>query len=258
MTVSRRHDGSAGDVDYGTIGHGYAVNRRSDARIAAHIDRALGAARRVLNVGAGTGSYEPVDRDITPVEPSAVMRAQRPRHLSTAIAAVAEALPFVDRQFDASMATFTVHQWTDPERGLAEMRRVTKGRVIVLTCDPRLVQRFWLNDYAPEVLAAEARRYPSLSRIQAALGGTIHELRVPIPCDCTDGFLEAHYGRPERFLDEGARLACSAWSFVPAEIRDQYVDHLRRDLENGTWDVRYGHLRHAADYDGSLRLLVAA
>src|SRR4029453_19002252 len=160
------------------------------------IMRALGSAGTVLNVGAGTGSYEPRDRDVTAVEPSASMRAQRPPYLSVALDAVAEHLPFPDRRFDASMATFTVHQWADLERGLAELRRVTTGPVIILTCDPTLVQRFWLNDYAPQVLAAEARRYPSLERIRAHLGGAVQELSVPIPLDCRDGFNEAYYGRP--------------------------------------------------------------
>jgi SAM-dependent methyltransferase len=222
------------------------------------IERALGAAQTVLNVGAGSGSYEPLGRDVTAVEPSASMRAQRPPYLSVAIDAVAEELPFADRRFDASMATFTVHQWADLERGLAEMRRVTQGAVIILTCDPTLVQRFWLNDYAPQVLAAEARRYPSLERIRAHLGGAVQELNVPIPLDCRDGFNEAYYGRPERLLDDGARLACSAWSFVDAETRQKYVDHLRRDLQDDRWDARYASLRTLPEFDGSLRLVIAA
>jgi SAM-dependent methyltransferase len=253
----RRQDGSAGDVDYGSIGADYSSYRRPDPRIMAYIDRALGDARTVLNVGAGSGSYEPLDRDVTAVEPSASMRAQRPAHLRVAIDAVAENLPFVDGQFDASMATFTVHQWTDLDRGLAEMRRVTAGPVIVLTCDPTLVERFWLNDFAPEVLATEARRYPSLDRIRRHLGGATRELSVPIPFDCSDGFNEAYYGRPEHLLDERARTACSAWSFVSIETRHRYVDHLRRDLESGAWDERYGHLRSLPEYDGALRLIVA-
>jgi SAM-dependent methyltransferase len=256
VIVIRRHDGSAGDVDYGSIGRGYASHRQADARIMSHIERALGAARTVLNVGAGTGSYEPRDRDVTAIEPSASMRAQRPAEVSVAIDAVAEHLPFPDDHFDASMATFTVHQWNDVERGLAEMRRVTRGPVIVLTCDPTLVQRFWLNEYAPQVLATEALRYPPLERIRARLGESIDENSVPIPFDCSDGFNEAYYGRPERLLDDGARLACSAWSFVSDETREQYVDHLRRDLESGAWDALYASLRSLPEYDGSLRLIV--
>ena len=256
MPEPRRDDGSAGDVDYASIGRTYSSFRQPDPRIMAYIDRALGAARSVLNVGAGTGSYEPVDRDVTAVEPSATMRAQRPAHASGAIDAVAEALPFNDDQFDARMATVTVHQWTHLERGLAEMRRVTRGPVVILTCDPMLVERFWLNEYAPRVLATEARRYPPLRAILGALGGSASEYSVPIPLDCTDGFNEAYYGRPERLLDDGARLACSAWSFVPAELREQYVAHLQRDLLSGAWDARFGNLRSLEAYEGSLRLIV--
>jgi SAM-dependent methyltransferase len=253
----RHVDGSAGDADYSSIGAGYSSYRQPDPRIVAHIERALGNARRVLNVGAGSGSYEPLDREVTAVEPSRSMRAQRAPSLSRAVDAVAEALPFTSERFDASMATFTVHQWADLDRGLREMRRVTKGPVIVLTCDPLLVQRFWLNDYAPDVLATEARRYPPIERIRSVLGGRSEELAVPIPLDCRDGFNEAYYGRPERLLDEPARLACSAWSFVDAETRARYVDQLRRAIHDGSWDASYGHLRTQSELDGSLRLVVA-
>jgi SAM-dependent methyltransferase len=254
---TRQADGSAGDANYGTIGAGYATYRQPEPAIAAMIADALGPARSVLNVGAGAGSYEPPDRDVVAVEPSASMRAQRPPHLAVAIDAVAESLPFPDRHFDAGMATFTVHQWSDLTAGLREMRRVTRGPVIVLTCDPREVERFWLNDYAPAVLATEARRYPTLDAMTAALGGRSAVRHVPIPLDCKDGFNEAYYGRPEWLLQAGARGACSAWSFVAPDIQDAYVAHLRRDLDSGAWDRKYGFLRTQPTFDGSLRLLVA-
>jgi SAM-dependent methyltransferase len=253
----RRPDGSAGDVDYGAIGPGYAAFRRPEPAIARAIAAALGPARSVLNVGAGAGSYEPADRAVTAVEPSAAMRAQRPAHLPPAIDAAAERLPFADRVFDAAMATFTVHQWADLEAGLAELRRVTRGPVVVLTCDPALVRRFWLDDYAPAVLAAEARRYPPPARIGAALGGTLEVRPVAIPLDCRDGFNEAYYGRPEMLLDARARAACSAWSLVDAGTARDSVARLARALADGSWDARHGHLRTRACYDGSLRLLVA-
>jgi len=149
----RHQDGSAGDANYGAIGTGYARFRQPDPRIAAFIHQALGTAETVLNVGAGAGSYEPTDRSVTAVEPSASMRAQRPPHLPAAIDAAAERLPFPDRSFDAAMATFTIHQWADLGKGLAELRRVTRGPIALLTCDPALLDRFWLNAYAPEVIA---------------------------------------------------------------------------------------------------------
>lgn len=254
--VARHHDGSAGDANYGVIGSGYVNYRQPEPRIADLILRALGDASSVLNVGAGAGSYEPIDRAVTAVEPSESMRAQRPAHLSCAIDAVAGALPFADKSFDAGMATFTVHQWPDLKAGLAEMRRVTRGPIAILSCDPDELDRFWLNDYAPETIAVEAVRYPRIDAIVEALGGNAEVLPVPIPLDCSDGFGEAYYGRPERLLDPGARLANSAWSFVDASVGDRFVADLARDLESGDWDRRYGHLRTQPEFDGSLKLIV--
>jgi Methyltransferase domain len=185
------------------------------------------------------------------------MRSQRPLHLVRAVEGVAERLPFPDRHFDASMATFTVHQWQNLQAGLSEMRRVTKGPVVILTCDPDEVESFWLNAYAPEVLATEARRYPAMHAIKQVLAGTVEIASVPIPLHCKDGFNEAYYGRPERLLEEGARLACSAWSFVDPSLTDSYVRELRRELENGSWDSKYGHLRIQPQFEGSLRLIVS-
>jgi len=255
--AGKQNDGSAGDANYGFIGREYSRYRQAEPVIARRIEVVLGSVRSILNVGAGAGSYEPVDRAVTAVEPSAAMRAQRPLHLPAAVDAVAERLPFADGHFDAAMATFTVHQWTNLEAGLAEMRRVTRGPVVILSCDPVLVQRFWLNDYAPDVLATEARRYPGLDRIGAGLGGTVDIAPVPVPLMCRDGFNEAYYGRPECFLDDGARLACSAWSFVSPETASACIAHLRRDIQGGVWDRRHGYLRAQPDYDCSLRLVVA-
>jgi SAM-dependent methyltransferase len=257
MPTARRPDGSAGDADYGTIGRGYSDFRRPDPRIADRIHAALGDARTVLNVGAGAGSYEPVDREVTAVEPSASMRAQRPASLSSAIDATAESLPFDDDTFDAAMGTFTVHQWSDLAAGLRELRRVTRGPVVILSCDPAALDRFWLNDYAPEVLETEASRYPNLDRITEHLGGSVEVTSVPIPLDCTDGFGEAYYGRPEALLDPNARLANSAWSFVGDDVAARFQRTLGSDLDDGTWDARHGHLRTQPEFDGSLRLIVS-
>ncbi|WP_165184808.1 class I SAM-dependent methyltransferase [Caulobacter soli] len=255
--ATRKSDGSAGDADYGRIGQGYANYRQPDPRIAAFILDALGEARTVLNVGAGPGSYEPVDRDVTAVEPSESMRAQRPPHLPRAIDGTAEALPFADDSFDASMTTFSVHQWSDLKAGLAEMRRVTRGPVLVLGADPAVLDRFWLNDYAPEVIAVEAGRYPPIDAIAQALGGAVEVLHVPIPLDCRDGFNEAYYGRPERLLEKDARKACSGWSFVSPEVVERFERTLAADLASGAWHRRHGALRAQATYDGPLRLIIA-
>ena len=216
--------------------------------------RALGDARRVLNVGAGAGSYEPIDRAVVAVEPSASMRAQRPAG-RPAIDATAESLPFADASFDAAMATFTVHQWPDLAAGLREVRRVTAGPILILSCDPDALDRFWLSDYAPEVIATESRRYPPIARIAEALGGA-EVIPIPIPLDCTDGFGEAYYGRPELLLDPGARQANSAWSFVADDVHARFERELRADLDSGTWDAAHGGLRTLPEFDGSLRLIV--
>ena len=254
--MNRHDDGSAGDADYGMIGAVYNRYRQPDPRIGAMITTALGDARTVLNVGAGTGSYEPRDRVVTAVEPSASMRARRAPDLPPAIDAVAEALPFADRTFDAALTTFSVHQWPDLERGLTEMRRVARGPVVVMTADPLVVEAFWLNEYAPQVLAVEARRYPAMDRIAAALGGTVDVIDVPIPLDCRDGFQEAYYGRPEIFLDPAARRACSAWSFVDATVVQRLDRVLSADLASGEWDRRHGWLRRQPEFAGSLRIVV--
>jgi len=255
-TVPRREDGSAGDADYGAIGANYARYRRPEPAFAAAIAAALGDAKTLLNIGAGAGSYEPTDLDVTAVEPSAAMRAQRLVGAAPVIDAVAEDLPFPDGSFDAALASFTVHQWRDLRAGLGEARRVTSGPVVILTCDPEALRRSWLNEYAPEVIATEAGRYPETADIQSGLGGSVTITALPIPLTCADGFSEAYYGRPEALLDPGARLANSAWSFVDRAVTERFERTLRADLDSGAWDAQHGHLRTQPSFDGSLRLLV--
>jgi SAM-dependent methyltransferase len=247
----------AGDFDYETGGSSYAVHRRTDPRLAAYVHAALGDARTVVNVGAGAGSYEPGGREVTAVEPSAAMRAQRPARLSPAVDAVAEDLPFADGSFDAAMAMITVHQWPDAGRGLRELRRVSRGPVVVLTFDGDALDRFWLARYVPELIAAERRRYPAISAIRAALGGTSDVTPLPVPIDCVDGFTEAFYARPEQFLDPAVRRSQSAWGFVEPAVEERAVAALRRDLESGAWDLQYGQLRSAPEFSSSLRLITA-
>jgi len=246
-----------GDYDYERHGSGYAQQRRADPRIAAVIHAALGPARTVLNVGAGAGSYEPLDRHVVAVEPSAAMRAQRPRELTPALIARAEHLPFDDASFDASMATITVHQWADAAQGLREMRRVTRGPVVVLTFEGEALDRFWLARYAPELMLAERRRLPAIESIRAQLGGVTEVSAVPIPGDCVDGFLDAFYARPEALLDPVVRRAQSAWQFVSPEVQERAVAALRADLASGEWDRRFGKLRRQPEFEGALRLIVS-
>jgi SAM-dependent methyltransferase len=245
----------AGDFDYEAGGATYATLRRTDPRIAAHIHAALGDARTVLNVGAGAGSYEPEDRYVIAVEPSAQMRAQR---RTPAVIGVAEDLPFDDDSFDAAMATITIHQWPDVERGLRELRRVARGPVVILTFDPRALRDFWLHEYVPELFAAESERDPGLEYVAGILGGRTTITPVPIPNDCVDGFIEAWYARPERLLDPEIRAGQSVWAFAAPQAVQRGLEQLAADLESGAWDARHGQLRTQPEYIGALRLLVSA
>ncbi len=241
---------------YDTIGATYTVTRRTEPRIAARVWAALGDARTVLNVGAGTGSYEPSDRDVTAVEPSALMRAQRPAGAATCVAATAESLPFEDQSFDAAMAFSTVHHWQDPIAGLREMRRVAR-RVVVFTFDSSDTgwrRRFWLTrDYLPEVADFSVGR-PSLTEQARAIGARMEP--VLIPWDCADGFFEAYWRRPEAYLDDHVRRGISVWARVGPDVEQRAVRSLRDDLDSGRWAERNRDLVALDAAELGLRLLV--
>lgn len=243
-------------VDYEQHGRTYARHREPDPRIAARIHAALGDARTVLNVGAGTGSYEPTDCWVLAVEPSATMRAQRPPHAAPALNARAEALPFDDDSFDAAMACVTIHHWDPPEAGLAELRRVARGPVAVFTFDLDGLPA-WQQDLLAEGLAIERPRFPALAAVAAALGGRTRIEHIPTPGDCTDGFFEAFWRRPERLLAPEVRAAQSMWALLPPGAEDRIVERLDTALRSGAWDAEHGHLRDLTDYDGALRLVVS-
>jgi SAM-dependent methyltransferase len=246
----------AGDFDYEHVGATYGHHRRADPRIAARIHHHLAGARTVLNVGAGTGSYEPVDRTVLAVEPSAAMRAARSPHGLPAIAADAQDLPFDNDSFDAAMAILTVHQWGDGlAAGLGEVPRVTRGPIVIMTLDVDALAEFWLTDYLPSRLATEHTRFPAITQLATIVGGSHTLDRVPIPHDCTDGFVEAFYARPEAYLDPQIRSAQSTWQFLPAAETYGALESLAADLQSGTWDARYGHLRTEDTYTGPLALL---
>jgi SAM-dependent methyltransferase len=241
---------------YDTIGATYTVTRRTEPRIAARVWAALGDARTVLNVGAGTGSYEPSGRDVTAVEPSAVMRAQRPAGAAPCVAAAAESLPFADQSFDAAMAFSTIHHWQDPIAGLREMRRVAR-RVVVFTHDSSAAgwhRRFWLTrDYLPEVAEFLVGR-PSLTEQAGAIRARIEP--VLIPWDCADGFFEAYWRRPEAYLDDRVRRGVSVWAKVGPEVEQRAVRSLRADLVSGQWAERNSDLVALDAAELGLRLLV--
>ena len=245
---------------YDTIGATYTVTRRTEPRIAARIWDALGDARTVLNVGAGTGSYEPPDRDVTAVEPSALMRAQRPPGAAPCVAATAESLPFEDQSFDAAMAVHTVHHWQDPIAGLREMRRVAR-RVVVFTFeivfpfDRSDFDRFWLTrDYLPEVADLRVAR-SSLTEVARAIEARVEP--VLIPWDCADGFYEAYWRRPEAYLDDHVRRGISVFARVGPDAEQRAVHNLRDDLASGRWAERNRDLVDLDAADLGARLLIA-
>ena len=239
---------------YDTIGAAYTVTRRTEPRIAAQVWAALGNARTVLNVGAGTGSYEPPGRDVTAVEPSAVMRAQRPADAAPCVAAVAESLPFEDQSFDAAMAFATIDHWQDPIAGLREMRRVAR-RVVVFTKDFSDPGLFWLNrDYLPEFADLFTGR-PSLAELALAIGARAEP--VLIPWDCADGFYEAYWRRPAAYLDEHVRRGMSTWARVGPDAEQRAVRSLGADLASGRWAERTRDLVGLDAAELGERLLIA-
>ncbi|MBL7932718.1 MAG: class I SAM-dependent methyltransferase [Bacteroidia bacterium] len=244
--------------NYDALGHSYSEKRQTDQRIADYVYTVLADAETILNVGAGAGSYEPPNKYVVAVEPSVVMRKQRALNNKVpAINAKAENLPFDDDSFDAVMAMVTVHHWPDIDKGLKELRRVARKQVVVMSFDPDALDTFWNAEYFPEVIEVEKARYPTIDFIKSNLGGNCRVIPVPIPLDCKDGFQEAFYGRPEAFLDKQVRLSQSAWGFIPDETQEEMVERLRKDLESGNWDKKFGQFRTQTSFTGALRLVVS-
>jgi SAM-dependent methyltransferase len=244
--------------NYDKFGKKYSSHRQTDERIAEYVYRELADAKTILNVGSGAGSYEPTDKYVVAVEPSVAMRQQRlDKNKVPAFNAKADNLPFDNNSFDASMALVTIHHWPDIDKGLKELRRVTKHQVVIMTFDPEQLDNFWNAEYFPEVIEIEKQRYPTVNFIKDSLGGHCIVIPIPIPLDCKDGFQEAFYGRPEAFLEKEVRLSQSAWGFVPEDKQEEIVRRLKIDLENGSWDDKYGHFRTQAFFTGALRLIVS-
>ena len=238
---------------YDTIGKGYKGMRTPDPRIAAAIHGALGAAKTVLNVGAGTGSYEPTDRTVTALEPSTEMIQQRPTDAAEVVQGFVENIPFEADQYDAVMAVLTVHHWSDFEAGIKELQRVAKKRIVILTFDPA-APYFWLADYLPEIIELDQPIMPPIAKF-ADLLGDISVLPVPIPHDCTDGFLGAYWRRPHAYLDPNARAAIS--TFAKLDKAPKALAQLEADLNSGAWEQKYGHMKSLNELDIGYRLVVA-
>ena len=238
---------------YDTIGIGYERYRRPDRRIAAAVLAALGDADTVVNVGAGTGSYEPTDRSVVAVEPSLAMIRQRPAGSAPVVQASATHLPFRDAVFAAALAILTVHHWADRVRGLMELARVAQHRLVIVTWDPA-TSGFWLvEDYFPAILEIDRQILPPMEEFRQTLGSL--EVRpLLVPYDCTDGFLGAYWRRPYAYLDPGVRGAIS--TFAKISDVESGLRRLRGDLADGTWERRYGHLLCQSELDLGYRLVI--
>ena len=240
---------------YDEIGVGYALGRRTDPRWFEPVVSALGPAASVLDVGSGTGSYEPPSRDVVAVEPSAEMIRQRAVGAAPVVRAVAEALPFASGTFDAALAVLTVHHWPDWRRGLTELRRVA-SRQVVLAYDTAVHSDFWfVREYVPEVAALEASR-PSAPEIADFLGAS-SVLALPVPWDFTDGVFPAYWRRPEAYLDPGVRQSCSALAQTSPAAVSRGIARLREDLESGRWQEEHAELLDLPEWDAGFRLIVA-
>ena len=244
---------------YDEIGVGYATTRREDPRLAAAIVRALGPGRSVVNVGAGAGSYEPDDRHVIAIEPSDEMAGQRPAHRVPAIRAFADALPLRTASVDAALAVLTVHHWDEGQReGIGEMRRVARGPVVIVTIDPERSGQMWLMaDYLPEVGELDRRIFPNVDELCAWLGPDATATPFAVPADTCDWTLLSFWAHPERVLDPAARAGTSGFARMPDHVVARVVADVERDLADGTWDARHGHLRSLDALDVGLRIVVS-
>lgn len=241
---------------YDDIGRSYARTRREDVRIAAEIFAGLWPGRSLLNVGAGTGNYEPPDRFVMAVEPSLEMLRQRHGRSHCVVRGVAEALPFPDSSFEVAMAILTVHHWSNPAGGLAEMRRVAR-RQVVLYFEPLRTHEFWGLEYFPEAVdLATEQSAPGAELIGGVLD--VREIRpVLVPWDCVDGFGTAFWRRPEAYLDPEVQAGMSWLALLAEPVRRRGTERLAADLASGAWDQRHAHLRRQATFDGGYRIAVA-
>lgn len=237
---------------YDTIGTRYSMYRRPDPRIAGTLHAELRKDSTIVNLGAGVGSYEPQSRNLIAVEPSRLMISQRPGRTPPVVQACAEHVPFRDDSFDVAMAILSIHHWSDIARGLLEARRVARHQIVLLTWIG-FSQDFWLLDYLPQIRDMDEPLFPSIEELTQILG-PLRVIPVPIPHDCTDGFLCAYWRRPHAYLEEGVRSAISTF----ARVRD-FEDGLRsleKDLQSGEWEGRYSHLSNCESMDYGYRVVV--
>ena len=244
-------------VLYDSLGRTYSSTRRPDPRIGALISATLGDCATVVNIGAGTGSYEPV-QTVVAIEPSKVMIGQRRPGAAPAIRAVAEHIPLRDDCADAALAVLTIHHWTDLTAGIAEMRRIARRRLVFLTWDPDVIgERFWLlSDYLPEARRADAELAVPMHQLAELLDQPV-VTSVPVPHDCTDGFGAAFWRRPAAYLDPAVQAGMSLFSRTEPSLLGPGLTRLAADLDSGRWRREYADLLDSDERDLGYRLVTA-
>jgi SAM-dependent methyltransferase len=243
--------------DYDQFGKNYSEIRQEDPSIAQLVYGELADCHTILNVGAGAGSYEPKDKYVLALEPSAEMRKQRnTKGKMPAIIGISDAIPFDNDSFDASMSILSIHHWGNLEKGLSELKRVSKRKILIMTFDPEKLGNSWIAKYFPEIIDVERKRYPNISQLVDFFQCEEKIISVPLPFDCKDGFTEAYYGRPEAFLNKKVREAQSDWGFINEDVEEKIVKKLRDDILSGLWDRLYGEHRHMKEFESALRILV--
>ena len=238
---------------YDSIGRTYSDRRESDPRIAAAIEAAITGCDSILNVGAGTGSYEPASKSLVAIEPSRTMIAQRPRGAAPVVQGFAESLPFRDGSFDAVLGILTLHHWKDMEKGFSECRRVARSRVVFFTIDFDVCARFWLFEYLPELII-DRDIFPSVERY-ADFFESVELMPVPIPADCRDGFLGAYWKRPRAYLDPLVRAGISTFSRI-GDVGAN-LSRLEADIDSGVWERRNSDLQLRSTLELGYRLVIA-
>lgn len=245
---------------YNDIGEGYAARRREDPLLRDRIVQALSDCESVVNVGAGAGSYEPGGGQVIPVEPSEVMVRQRSANRQPAVMAVAQALPLADKSVDAAMSILSIHHWhPDQQQGVAEMCRVARKQVIIVTFDPEVSGKMWLMaDYLHEVRELDYEIFPPPKDVAAWIGSKATVDVLPISKRTPDHNLASFWAHPERVLDAAARAATSGFARQTREVQERVVKAVAGDLESGAWDARYGRLRALDSFDAGLRLVTGS
>ena len=239
-------------VDYDQLAEQYRKYRKPDPKIAARIQFHIQGAQRVLNVGAGMGSYEPEGCEVIAIEPSYEMISKRKRTKAILVQGFAQDLPFRDNVFDISMGILTMHHWSDIAIGLQEMLRVSKNKIVLFTWIG-YGSDFWLEEYIPEIKGVDEKLFPTLEELNRLLG-TISVETIEIPYDCTDGFMCAYWRRPAAYLDPNVTKAISTFSRIP-DFQEGF-NRLQDDINSGMWHKKQNHLLEKESFDLGYRLVV--